>query len=78
MKMKKEWVIIIQDVCEAFVYSFTQLIYVTYIKFLDSYVNDSDKYPGLKIPGLYKMTLLILTNLTWFQNRKVKQQESCP
>ena len=33
MKMKKELVIIIQDVCEAFVYSFTQLIYVTYIKF---------------------------------------------
>jgi len=78
MKMKKELVIIIQDVCEAFIYSFIQLIYVTYIKFLDSHVNNSDKYQGLKIPGLYKITLLILTNLTWFQNRKVKQQESCP
>ena len=76
--MKKELVIIIQDVCEAFIYSFTQLIYVTYIKFLYSYVNDSDKYQGLEILGLYKITLLILTNLTWFQNRKIKHQVSCP
>lgn len=76
--MKKELVIIIQDVCEAFIYSFTQLIYVTYIKFLYSYVNDSDKYQGLEILGLYKITLLILTNLTWFQNRKIKHQASCP
>lgn len=76
--MKKELVIIIQDVCEAFIYSFTQLIYVTYIKFLYSYVNDSDRYQGLEILGLYKITLLILTNPTWFQNRKIKQQASCP
>lgn len=45
-----------------------------YIKLLDTSRNDSDIHPGLEISGLYKITLLILAILIWYQNRKVKQQ----
>lgn len=53
-------------------------MYILYIKLLDNSVNNSDMPPDLGISGLYKIILVTLTNLVWYENRTLKEQQSNP